>query len=207
MMTGQAPVLPIFEPSDFHPHVATAELAEILHISPRRIRELVADGILPREDRGRFDVTRCAKAYIHFLGRPEVAERRAAAMGLSGDKRISSARHSLLAAQAARTELKLAQERGELIPLELYRTEVGEMCVIFRESLVGLAQQIAPQLVGQSEAEIARRLDAAARALLLRLSRGGRNPDQDLQTSAKTDNRGIPDRDDGGLQTSANKEE
>jgi phage terminase Nu1 subunit (DNA packaging protein) len=175
--------LPGFNSSTFLPRASTAELSKILKISERRIRELVADGVLPRESRGSFDLTACTSAYIEFLNQPETQERRAAALGGSGSKKITSARADLIRAQAERAELRLAKERGELISVQVYQREVGGAFRAVREGFLNLPYHIAPHLVGLSEQEMFAKLTAEIREVLTRLSRG---EDTDrLLTSAK----------------------
>ena len=207
MMTGQAPPLPIFEPADFHPHGSTSELAEILQISTRRVRELVADGVLPREDRGKFDISECSRRYIQFLNRPETATRRAAALGVTTDKRIGSARRDLLQAQAERQQLRLAKERGELIPIHLFKDELIRTLQVVRDRLLKLPEKVAVHLVGLPAGEITRELDRAVRSALSELAQSGGGPPAStgelavLQTSANGENSQTV------LQTSANEEQ
>lgn len=127
---------------------------------------------MPREDRGRFDLAECSKQYIAFLGRPEVSERRAAALGVAGSKKITSARADLVRAQAERAQLRLAKERGELIPLQVYEDEVGTAFRTVRDRLLRLPSQIASQLEMQPLAVVQTTLDKAIRAALAALSKG-----------------------------------
>jgi phage terminase Nu1 subunit (DNA packaging protein) len=189
MPSNHSGVLPCFEPGDLQPSVSTDELAEILQISSRRIRQLVLDGVLPREKRGRYDIAESSKCYIAFLQRPEVSQRRAAALGLSGTKKITASRQQLIQCQAERQQLRLEQERGVLIPIDVFRREVGKAFRVVRDNLLRLPAQLAPQLVGESLVIVHERLDAGIRRVLTALSRTGSEPAlapaDGLQTSAK----------------------
>ena len=50
-------------------------IAKLLNISPRRIQQLVALEVIPRGERGRYDLLRCVRGYVMYL-QQEVETRR-----------------------------------------------------------------------------------------------------------------------------------
>jgi phage terminase Nu1 subunit (DNA packaging protein) len=82
-------------------------IAKLLNLTPRRIRQLVAEGVIPRAERGRYDLTRCVRGYVKFLQeRAEGAE----------PNEMSDERVRLVAAQADHEELKVAELQAALLP-------------------------------------------------------------------------------------------
>ena len=51
------------------PPVPVDALATLFNLSPRRIQQLVAEGVLPRPEKGRYDLLRCIRSYVMFLQR------------------------------------------------------------------------------------------------------------------------------------------
>lgn len=86
---------------------STGELAFLLDVTPRRVQQLVAEGVIPKADRGRFDLAAAVRAHC--------AHQRAALNGALGSTNEREARRRKLAAQAALAELELDRQRGALI--------------------------------------------------------------------------------------------
>ncbi|MCA9362639.1 terminase small subunit, Nu1 [Candidatus Kaiserbacteria bacterium] len=88
-----------------------ATVAKILNISERRIQQLVKDGILPKAQRGKYDLVGCVQSYIGYL------QERAYGQGAEA-KDTQHERARLLKAQADKTELEVAVLRKALLPAE-----------------------------------------------------------------------------------------
>ncbi len=50
--------------------VSGAVVAELLMISPRRVEQLAAAKVIPREGRGKYRVDRAVAGYVEFLREP-----------------------------------------------------------------------------------------------------------------------------------------
>jgi phage terminase Nu1 subunit (DNA packaging protein) len=92
---------------DLDRSISADELAELLELTPARIRQLVQEGILERAGHGRYALAANIRAYLRHLragngtGRPGEAE----SPKLRRDR-----------AEAERAELRVDREREELIP-------------------------------------------------------------------------------------------
>ena len=112
-------------------------IAEVLMITPRRLRQLAADGLIPKATRGRYPMKGCVQAYIRYLQ----------------TIRISSAEHSgektrLTKARAETYEIELAEKRGELYRRDVVDQALFEACTNLTAMLDGSASRIASQLGG-----------------------------------------------------------
>ncbi len=145
------------------PNVSAAKLAKALNVSERRVRQLVEAGIIQRESHGHYDLAKCLLAVARTKA-DRLPEPAAEIPGLTAE------RERRLRVQRERDEIRLAKERGELIPLETFRAEVSEAFRTVRDRLLSLPARMAPQLEGESRGVIFERLDAEIREMLTSLS-------------------------------------
>jgi phage terminase Nu1 subunit (DNA packaging protein) len=184
--------LPSLNASDFEEWTRAEDLARVFQVSTRRLYQLAEKGILPRPRNGRWPLREATGAYIQHLLSGGLEKRGAGATG-------ASERARLAAAQRERIELKLAREKGELIPVESYKTELRTVLGFVRDALLGLPKRVAPLLAQKPEHEILPQLEGAVRDALVSLSNG-----EGLHTSANTPAAEDQGEDQGGLlQTNA----
>jgi phage terminase Nu1 subunit (DNA packaging protein) len=86
--------------------ISASDLGNILGISERRVRQLAAEGKIPKPTRGKFDAPACVKAILEAArsDRPESA--------------LEKARARAIDARARTQEMKIAREERELIPFD-----------------------------------------------------------------------------------------
>lgn len=126
--------------------VSVTVLARACHITPRRVQQLVAEG-MPRTNRGKYDLGVCMSWYIRYL--QEQVERRTPnvhatpeAEALRGEKR------RLIEAQADLKALELARARRQLLPIGVARKLVARSLFRLRSRLLNAPGKYAPRLVG-----------------------------------------------------------
>ncbi|MCJ2108040.1 terminase small subunit [Methylobacterium sp. E-041] len=88
--------------------VSTADLAEILGVSARRIQQLAGSGILRKLGHGEWLLPECVQAFVEHKVQSEI--RRTSKGEANGADRLKEIK-------ARREELKLAREERELVPL------------------------------------------------------------------------------------------
>jgi hypothetical protein len=81
-------------------------VCQFLGLNGRRVQQLTCEGVLPRAERGCYDLEGCVRGYIEFLKRHSAGDERA----------------RLLAVRADLAELELAQRRGDVVPLDMLQT-------------------------------------------------------------------------------------
>lgn len=92
--------------------VTTAQLAKIFDVEPRWIQRLVSEHGMPRAAPGKFDLLTCVRWYVRHLR--EALQARSTGEG-SDLTNLTAERTRQLRAQNERTELLMAEQRGELI--------------------------------------------------------------------------------------------
>jgi len=100
------------------PDTATADqLAVLLQMSSRRVRELAAEGLFPRAA-GRYAVLPCVHAYIADLRTRERAKPGPDPLVVAAALDGRQQRARLAKLQADRVELEIQRERGQLVDAE-----------------------------------------------------------------------------------------
>ncbi len=114
-----------------------ATIAKLLDISPRRIRQLVDEGVIPREERGRYALVPAVRGYIQFL-------RERAVNADVGSDELGRHRARKLKAEAEQAEMKSAEMRSELLPRDEVHVAVTTVLALVRGKILALPSKAAP---------------------------------------------------------------
>lgn len=94
-----------------NPNVPVASLARLFNLTERRLQQMAREGIIPKPEKGKYDLIGCTRAYIKYL------QERATGRDIEPqDAYLERAR--LLKAQADKTELEVKNLNGEVVPSE-----------------------------------------------------------------------------------------
>lgn len=97
-------------------------IANILMITPRRVGQLVKEGVFEREGT-EFDLIKTVQAYIRFI------------KGGAGAEDINEAKRRRAVADADMIEIALAKERGNLVDAEWARRRAFDFSRGFRDAI------------------------------------------------------------------------
>jgi phage terminase Nu1 subunit (DNA packaging protein) len=119
-------------------------IAKLLDLSERRVRQLTGEGVIPKAERGRYELVPAVRGYIRYL--------RDRAMGRDGGAvpEISTERARLVKLRADAMEMENARTRGEYLPRELVRKSWERAVTSCRGRLLSLVDKAAPQVVACS---------------------------------------------------------
>jgi phage terminase Nu1 subunit (DNA packaging protein) len=115
----------------------TAVIAKLFNLTPRRVNQLVAEGILPKAGDNKFDLAPTVQAYVKHLQDNNNQDL---------DKLASDARIAKLRADKLTREL--AQIDSELISTDEAMRAWGMVCHNIRSRLLALPTKSAPLLLG-----------------------------------------------------------
>lgn len=123
--------------------VGTSELAEIMGLTDRRIRQLEQAEIIHKVSRGRFHLPTVIQEYVRWL-KGQAAE---------SDEKIDLTKEKTLLTRANRlkAELELQIMRGELHRSEDVRRVMNDMLGAFRARCLSIPTKVAPRVVGQTD--------------------------------------------------------
>ncbi len=114
-------------------------ICKLLDLTPQRINQLVREGIVPRAERGRYELVPVVQAYVKYL------RERAVKGDVHGDD-YSTHRTRLVKARADLTEMEKAQMVGELIPAQDVQDAWVEVLGNCRAKLLSIPTKTAPEV-------------------------------------------------------------
>ena len=127
-----------------------AVIARFLNLTERRVQQLARDGIIPKPEKGKYDLVRCVQQYVQYL------QDRAYGSGVSAQD-THHERARLIKAQADKTELEVATMRNQLVAIESVETDWLQHISACRMRLLALPTKTAFQIAVMTEpAEIER---------------------------------------------------
>src|SRR3990172_2903447 len=121
-----------------------AVIAKLLDLTPRRVQHLANEGVIPRAEKGRYELVPAVRGYIRYL--------RDRAVGKDGVviPDIASERARLTREQADRVAMENAKARGELLPAVLVGRAWEKAITSFRARMLVLPRKAVPRLRGAS---------------------------------------------------------
>jgi phage terminase Nu1 subunit (DNA packaging protein) len=121
--------------------ISSKDLAGILGVTTRRIRQLTQNGVFPQVARGKYVLGDAMRSYISHL---QEKAREAAVDPKDLQKELTRLRR----AQADKTELEVKEYRGELHRAEDVEDVWTEMLSNFRARILAVPTKLAPQILG-----------------------------------------------------------
>jgi phage terminase Nu1 subunit (DNA packaging protein) len=114
-------------------------ISKLLDLTPQRVNQLVREGIIPKADRGRYELVPVVQAYIRYL------RDRAIKGDVHGDD-YSAHRTRLIKARADLLEMEQAQIGGKLIPAEDVENAWIEVLANCRAKMLSIPTKSAPEV-------------------------------------------------------------
>ena len=121
-------------------NVRVGVLSELFGVQDRRIQGLATDGIIPKPDRGVYELYGAVKGYIAFLKERSVAE--------SGGGDLNSEKTRLTKAQADIAEIEAAKASGEVAPVAQIEKAWANFCAETRVKARNIPDRVVSLIVG-----------------------------------------------------------
>lgn len=112
-----------------------AVIARLLDLTERRVQQLSREGVIPRAERGRYDLVGSVRGYVRYL-RDQAASRDVADIG--------SERTRLVGAKADLAEMEAEVRRGDLLSAALVEEAWIAILARLRSQLLVLPDRLAP---------------------------------------------------------------
>ena len=121
-----------------------AVISKLLDLTPRRIRQLVDEGVIQRAEKGRYELVPSVRGYIRYL--------RDRSIGRDGEQSsdIASERARLTREQADKMAMENAKARNELIPTPLVQKSIERAFSAFGARIDAIPRKAVPRLKGCS---------------------------------------------------------
>jgi phage terminase Nu1 subunit (DNA packaging protein) len=162
-------------------------ISRLLDLSERRVQQLSREGVIPKAERGQYDLIGSVRGYVRYL-------RDQAAKAQAGAPEYAAERARFIRARADLAEMEAEEKRRALIVAEQIEAAWIAVLALLRTRLLALPDRLAPQAFEQSTVGDTRNLiRAAIREVLDDLAQ------PDIELEADIDLEGITDPEaDGG---------
>lgn len=124
-------------------------ISKLLDLSPRRVQQLVKEGVIPKMERGRYELVPVVRAYIHYLRERNIQ---------AGVVSLEEVRTRKLKAEAELVEIDLAQQRGETIKVDAAAIVWGEVLSAAKSRLLSIPAKLAPMVAVEDDPAICKAL-------------------------------------------------
>jgi phage terminase Nu1 subunit (DNA packaging protein) len=168
-------------------------IARLLDLSERRVQQLSREGVIPKAERGQYDLIGSVRGYVRYL-------RDQALKAQAGAPDYAAERARFIRARADLAEMEAEEKRHSLIAAEQIEAAWIAVLALLRTRLLALPDRLAPQAFEQSTVGDTRNLiRAAIREVLDDLAQSDieLEPDIDLAECAQSEGVTDPEADGG----------
>jgi len=160
-------------------------IAKLLDLSERRVQQLSREGVIPKAQRGQYELVGSVRGYVQYL-------REQAAKAQAGAPDYASERARFIRARADLAEIEADEKRGSVLVAEDVEAAWIAVLALLRTRLLSLPDRLAPQVFDQSTIGDTRTLiRSAIREVLDDLA----EPDIDLETDPESNGLADPEAD------------
>ena len=114
-------------------------IAKLLKLTERRVQQLAKDDIIPKAERGKYDLISSVHGYIDFL--------KAKAGGDFTAEDVIKNKNKLMKAKAEIAEIEKMKATGELIPKQEVKNTWLELINKVKQKLLTIPNKVAPIIV------------------------------------------------------------
>mgnify|MGYP005630130213 FL=1 len=114
-------------------------ISKLLDLTPRRVQQLSAEGVIPKAERGRYELVPAIQGYIRYL------KERSIKADTSGDD-YNAHRTRLTKARVDLAEMEKEQIREQLIPAGDVERAWIDVSQNMRQKLLAFPQRVAPEV-------------------------------------------------------------
>jgi phage terminase Nu1 subunit (DNA packaging protein) len=162
-------------------------IARLLDLSERRIQQLSREGVIPKAERGQYELIGSVRGYVRYL-------RDQALKAQAGAPDYAAERARFIRARADLAEMEAEEKRHSLIAAEQIEAAWIAVLALLRTRLLALPDRLAPQLFDQPTVGDTRNLiRAAIREVLDDLAQ----PDIELEADIDLEGVAGPETDSG----------
>jgi phage terminase Nu1 subunit (DNA packaging protein) len=117
-------------------------IAKLLDLSERRVQQLSREGVIPKAQRGQYDLIGSVRGYVRYL-------RDQATRAQAGAPDYAAERARFIRARADLAEMEADEKRGSLIQADQIEAAWIAVLALLRTRLLALPDRLAPQAFEQ----------------------------------------------------------
>ncbi len=176
-------------------------IAKLLDLSERRVQQLSREGVIPKAERGQYDLIGSVRGYVRYL-------RDKALKAQAGAPDYAAERARFIRARADLAEMEAQEKRRSLIAADQIEAAWIAVLALLRTRLLALPDRLAPQAFDQSTVGDTRNLiRAAIREVLDDLAQPDIELETDLQLAGLADPEADGGKGTGGSETTAGSDD
>lgn len=118
-------------------------IAKLLMMTPRHVQKLTADGVIPKTERGRYEVVAAVQGYIKYL--------KDRAITGNGDIDYTAEKSRLTRAQADLAEIEVARSRGDVVGADQLTRNLTNLFTEIRTNLRNIPGRVSSSLLGLTD--------------------------------------------------------
>ena len=127
------------------PTYPVGTIAKLLMLSERRVQQLTAEGVIPKAERGRYELAPAVQGYIKFL------QERTLGPGHSGPIDFHAEKARLTKFQADTAEIELAKARAEVVSVRAVEKNLSNVFAQIRANLRNIPDRVVSALIGTTD--------------------------------------------------------
>lgn len=162
-------------------------ISRLLDLSERRIQQLSREGVIPKAERGHYDLIGSVRGYVRYL-------RDQAQKAQAGAPDYAAERARFIRARADLAEMEAEEKRRSLIAADEIEAAWIAVLALLRTRLLALPDRLAPQVFDQPTVGDTRNLiRAAIREVLDDLAQPAIDLEADIDLAERAHAEGITD--------------
>ena len=126
------------------PTYPASTIAKLLMLTERRVQQLAKDGIIPKSERGRYELGPSVQGYIRFL-----QDRNVTAGSNQQPIDYAAEKARKLKAERQKIELELQRARGDLVPLRQLERALANTFAELKTNMRTVPSRVATALIGE----------------------------------------------------------
>ena len=147
------------------PTYPAGTIAKLLMLTERRVQQLAKDGIIPKAERGRYELAPAVQGYIRFL-----QDRNVTAGSTPDPIDYAAEKARKLKAEREKIELEVAKIQGEVVPLKQLERALANTFAEVKTNMRTVPSRVATALIGEDsetriKAVVLAEIDQALEAL------------------------------------------
>lgn len=162
-------------------------IARLLDLSERRVQQLSREGVIPKAERGQYDLIGSVRGYVRYL-------RDQAQKAQAGAPDYAAERARFIRARADLAEMEAEEKRRTLIAADQIEAAWIAILALLRTRLLALPDRLAPQAFNQPSVGDTRNL---IRTAICEVLDDLAEPDIDFETNPEIDGLADPEADGG----------
>jgi phage terminase Nu1 subunit (DNA packaging protein) len=116
----------------------------MLDLTDRRVQQLAKKGVLPKTEKGKYDLVGCVRGYVHYL--------RDITLG-DTDSDGNKWRERMVKANALKAEMELDQMKQDLVKVEKVERYLDKLFTAIKQHILLMPAKVSPMLAGEDTEE------------------------------------------------------